>query len=87
MTAFVRPGNLAGKLLEFRQSSGGAMPTLPRGMVRSIRRVLHLGRRRNLFAVGSTTARNTYFDHPTHGIISVEQYFLSGNSIFPLVET
>ena len=78
MTAFVRPGNLADKLFEFGQSSG-AMPTLPKGMVKSIRvRAIHLGYRKKLFAIASTTARNTYFECDKYGKISVEQYFLKG---------
>jgi len=80
MTAFVTPGNLADKLLEFGQNSRGAMPTLPRGMVKSIRvNTLHLGYRKKLLAVGTTSPRDTHFDCEKYGgKISVEQYFLKG---------
>ena len=80
MTAFVKTGNLADKLFEFNQSSRGAMPTLPKGMIKSIRvRATHLGYRKKLFAIASTSARSTYFDCAKHGgKISVEQYFLKG---------
>jgi len=77
MTAFVKVGNLADKLLEFSRSSRGTMPTLPKGIVKSIRvRTLHLGYRKKLLAIGSTSARNTYFDcAEMGGKVSVEQYF------------
>ncbi len=53
------------------------MPTLPKGIVKSIRvRTLHLGYRKKLLAIGSTSARNTYFDcAEMGGKVSVEQYF------------
>ncbi|KAF8804178.1 argonaute-like protein [Phlegmacium glaucopus] len=78
MTAFIEPGNLADRLNSFHQSSRGAMPTLPKAMVQSIRiKVKHLGYKRKLVAIGTTSARNTYFDCEEYGgKISVEQYFL-----------
>lgn len=56
------------------------MPTLPKGMIKSIRvRTTHLGYRKKLLAIASTTARNTHFDCAKYGgKISVEQYFLKG---------
>jgi hypothetical protein len=77
MTAFVKPGNLADKLLEFRQASSGGMPTLPKSLVKSIHvRTLHLGYKKKLFAIGTSSARNQKFDcAELGGMISVEQYF------------
>jgi len=77
MTAFVKPGNLADKLLEFRSSSG-AMPNLPKGLVKSIRiRTIHLKYKKKLLAIGTSSARNQRFDCAEFGgMISVEQYFL-----------
>lgn len=78
MTAFVKPGNLADKLKEFHRSSRGAMPSLPKSLVRSIHvRTLHLGYKKKLFAIGTSSARNQKFDCAEFGgMISVEQYFL-----------
>ncbi|KAF9530114.1 argonaute-like protein [Crepidotus variabilis] len=78
MTAFVNPGNLADRLNEFNQNSRGAMPTLPKAMVKSIRvKTLHLGYKKKLFAIGTTSARNTFFDcEELGGKTSVEQYFV-----------
>ena len=78
MTAFIEPGNLADRLRMFAQSSRGAMPTIPKAMMKSITvRVKHLGYKKKLHAVGTTSARNTYFDcEEFGGKISVEQYFL-----------
>lgn len=77
MTAFIQPGNLADRLFEFQHSSG-AMPTLPKQMVKSIKvKTKHLGHRKPLKAIGTTSARNTYFDcEQFGGRISVEQYFV-----------
>src|SRR6266545_294143 len=84
MTAFVRSGNLADKLLEFRQSSGGAILTLPRGRFRHTKvRVLPSGKSKTLLAIESTTARDTHFETAHHGKISVEDFFLKGNFSFP----
>ena len=78
MTAFIEPGNLAERLMSFGRSSRGAMPTLPKAMMKSISvRVQHLGYKRKLQAIGTTSARNTYFDcEEFGGKVSVEQYFL-----------
>ena len=78
MTAFIEPGNLAERLMSFGRNSRGAMPTLPKAMMKSISvRVQHLGYKRKLHAIGTTSARNTYFDcEEFGGRISVEQYFL-----------
>jgi len=77
MTAFVTPGNLADKLFEFNRYSQGAMPSLPKGLVKSIKvKTLHLGYKKKLLSVGLTSARNTHFDcEEFGGRISVEQYF------------
>jgi len=82
MTAFIEPGNLADRLKSFNQSSRGAMPTLPKAMIKSISvRAKHLGYKKKLFAIGTTSARNTYFDcEEFNGKISVEQYFLKSKS-------
>ncbi|KAF8970422.1 argonaute-like protein [Flammula alnicola] len=63
MTAFIVPGNLADRLMEFNRNSRDAMPTLPRT-------------RKKLIAIGTTSARNTYFNcEEFGGKISVERYF------------
>ncbi|KAJ7577907.1 argonaute-like protein [Mycena floridula] len=77
MTAFVQPGNLAEALGAFNRNSRGAMPTLPKDMVKNIKvTTKHLGykRRYPLKAVLGTSARNTFFQGP-EGRITVEQYF------------
>ncbi|TFK25878.1 QDE2 protein [Coprinopsis marcescibilis] len=76
MTAFVEPGNLADRLFEFRRNTN-TMPTLPKAMVRSIRvRTAHLKHRRKLNEIGTTTARNTFFNcEEFGGKISVETFF------------
>lgn len=79
MTAFIEPGNLADRLMSFNQKAHGAMPTIPKAMMKSINvRANHLGYKRKLHAIGSTSARNTYFECEEFGgkKISVEQYFL-----------
>ncbi|KDR72808.1 hypothetical protein GALMADRAFT_158483 [Galerina marginata CBS 339.88] len=78
MTAFIVPGNLAARLQEFSQNSRGAMATLPKGMVKSIRvKTLHLNHKKKLNAIGTTSARNTFFDcEELGGRVSVEEYFL-----------
>lgn len=83
MTAFVKPGNLADKLMEFRQSSSGGMPTLPKSLVKSIHiRTLHLGYKKKLFAIGSSHARGQKFDCTEFGgMISVEDYFLKSKPV------
>ncbi|KAF6752684.1 QDE2 protein [Ephemerocybe angulata] len=77
MTAFVEPGNLADRLLQFSESSRGSLPTLSKAMIRSIKvRTLHLHHRKKLNAIGTTTARNTFFDcQEFGGKTSVEQFF------------
>ncbi|EAU83532.1 QDE2 protein [Coprinopsis cinerea okayama7 len=76
MTAFVEPGNLAQRLLEFRRHSG-TMPTLPKAMIKSIKvKTLHLKHKKKLNDIGTTTARATYFQcEEFGGKISVEQFF------------
>jgi hypothetical protein len=85
MTAFVEPGNLADRMLSFRDSSYGSMPTLSRAMIRSIKvRTKHLNHRKKLEAIGTTTARNTFFDcQEFGGKTSVEQYFKKSRSTPP----
>ncbi|KAF8664851.1 hypothetical protein AX16_000692 [Volvariella volvacea WC 439] len=75
--AFVVPGNLADALNAFNANSRGAMPTLPKQMVSSIKvKLRHLGYHKKLFAIGTKTPRDTYFDCAEFGgQISVEQYF------------
>jgi len=77
MTAFIMPGNLAQRLLEFRHNSRGGMPTLPRMMVRFIKiKALHLGRKKKIYAIGNLSARETTFDsQECGGRITVEDYF------------
>uniref|UniRef100_A0A8H8CN02 Argonaute-like protein n=1 Tax=Psilocybe cubensis TaxID=181762 RepID=A0A8H8CN02_PSICU len=78
MSAFITPGNLADRLQEFNTNSRGGMPTLPKGMIKSIRvRTLHLGYKKKLDSFGNGSARNTTFNcEEFGGKISVEQYFL-----------
>jgi len=77
MTAFIVPGNLAQRLLEFSTNSRGSMPTLPKAMVKSIKvKTLHLGYKKKLNAIGTNTARNTSFNcEEFGGRITVESYF------------
>ena len=77
MKVFVEPGNLADRLLNFGEASHGAMPTLPRAMIRVIKvRVLHSQHRKKLTAIGTATARNTFFTCDEYGgAISIEEYF------------
>ncbi|KAJ7641512.1 argonaute-like protein [Roridomyces roridus] len=79
MTAFVQPGMLDQALLAFSANSRGAMPTLPKNMVKSIKVTMtHLGykMRKAMHAIGTKSARNTFFDcEEFGGKISVENYF------------
>ncbi|KAF9443073.1 argonaute-like protein [Macrolepiota fuliginosa MF-IS2] len=82
MSAFVTPGNLADILFQFSRNSRGAMPTLPPKMVKSIKvRTKHLGHKKKLYQVMSTSARNTYFLDKDKRKISVEQFFKSTHNI------
>ncbi|PFH47142.1 hypothetical protein AMATHDRAFT_7043 [Amanita thiersii Skay4041] len=76
-TAFMEPQNLADALLAFNQGSHGAMPTLNKGIVDSIRvKTKHLGYKKKLFHVGTNSARNQKFHcEEFGGEISVENYF------------
>ncbi|KAF8637180.1 hypothetical protein AX17_002993 [Amanita inopinata Kibby_2008] len=77
-TAFIEPRNLADALYTFNESSRGAMPSLPRGIADSIRvKTKHLGHKKKLHKVGTTSARNTTFVCDEFGgeRISVEAYF------------
>jgi eukaryotic translation initiation factor 2C len=89
MTAFIVPGNLADRLMEFSRNSRGAMPTLPKSMVKSIRvKTLHLGYKKKLNAIGNNSARNTYFDcEEFGGRVSVETYFQRSESKIVLTNT
>ena len=82
MSAFIEPGNLGERLQSFNRNSRGAMPTLPKAMTKSITvKVEHLGYKRKLRAIGTTSARSTYFDCKEFGgKISVEQYFMMSKS-------
>jgi eukaryotic translation initiation factor 2C len=82
MSAFIEPGNLGERLKSFNRNSRGAMPTLPKAMTKSITvKVEHLGYKRKLQAIGTTSARSTFFDcEEFGGRISVEQYFLRSKS-------
>ncbi|KAJ8091756.1 hypothetical protein PM082_020991 [Marasmius tenuissimus] len=79
MAAFIDlPGNMVDALLAFNRGSQGAMPTLPPGLVRSIKvttQYLGYKKRTKVYAIGTTSARNTFFRHETLGRISVENYF------------
>ena len=88
MTAFIEPGNLADRLMAFNQNTRGAMPTLPKAMAKSITvKARHLGYKKKLHAIGTTSARNTYFDcEEFGGKISVEHYFLKSQT-FHTIQT
>jgi len=78
MSAFMKPGNLADILVKFSYNSKGGMPSLPEKMAKSIKvRTLHLGFKKKLFKVMTTSARNTYFEKDGKKI-SVEDYFKTG---------
>lgn len=75
MTAFVEPCNLADALRDFHRHSG-AMPTLPNSMKKIKIRTQHLGYKKAIYRVGTTSARNTKFQcDELGGIVTVEQYF------------
>lgn len=76
MTAFVKTGNLAERLFQ-SQDSTGALPTLSEEMKNSIKvRTRHLGHKKRIKAIGTTSARRTRFDCKEFGgKISVEDYF------------
>ena len=79
MSAFIKPGNMAKALQQFNVNSRGAMPNLHIGYTRSLAKVklLHLGYTKKVTSIGTTSARNTYFDCPEFGgKITVEIYFL-----------
>ncbi|KXN85174.1 Protein argonaute 5 [Leucoagaricus sp. SymC.cos] len=75
MSAFLTPGNLADILFSFNRNSQGAMPTLPEKMIKSIKvRTSHLGHKKKLSQIMTTSARNTYFEKDKKRI-NVENYF------------
>lgn len=81
MTAFVEPGNLADILFAFNRNTHGAMPTLPRELIKRIKvTTTHLGykRRYTLAGTGTQSARNMTFSSEKYGKISIEQYFFKG---------
>ncbi|TFK67324.1 argonaute-like protein [Pluteus cervinus] len=77
MSAFVRPGPLSEALFEFNKNSRGAMPTLPKDIIRSIKlKLTHLGYNKKLDSIGTKTPRNMTFQcEEFGGEISVESYF------------
>ncbi|XP_006457125.1 argonaute-like protein [Agaricus bisporus var. bisporus H97] len=76
MAAFVTPGNLADKLNKFQDRSHGAMLTLPRGLVKSIKiKTTHLGYKKSVFQIMTTSARQTTFTLDNGKKITVEKYF------------
>jgi hypothetical protein len=82
MSAFVQPGNLADALNEFAANSRGAMPTLPNSMKRIKIKTKHLGHKKPIYRVGTTSARNTKFPcEELGGVVSVEQYFQKSASL------
>lgn len=83
MSAFLKPGNLADILFEFNKNSKGAMPSLPDKMVKSIKvRTSHLGYKKKLYRIMTTSARDTFFEKDGKKI-SVEDYFKTG--MYPTV--
>ncbi|KAG7085595.1 hypothetical protein E1B28_003146 [Marasmius oreades] len=88
MAAFIDlPDNMADALLAFDQRAHGAMPTLPPALARSIRvTTSYLGykKRSKVYAIGTTSARNTFFNHERYGKTSVENYFRKEYPRFPL---
>lgn len=89
LTAFVEPGNLADALQAFSRNSKGAMATLPKPLAKSMRvTTTYLGykKTRPLKAIGTTSARNTFFalgddkDKKKNEKISVENYFFRRTS-------
>lgn len=78
MTAFLTPGNLGDMLLEYGRGARGLPTSLPRSLLKSMRvKTLHLGYKKKLNAIGSTSARTTFFDcEELGGRVSVETYFL-----------
>ncbi len=77
MSAFVRPGLLSEALQEFNRNSKGAMPTLPKDLIRSIKiKLTHLGYNKKLDSIGTKTPRSLTFQcEEFGGEISVESYF------------
>jgi len=90
MTAFIIPGEMEERLDSFNRNSHGAMPSLPKDMVQSIKvttQYLGYKRKYTVQAISTTSARNTFFQGP-QGRISVEQYFLKSQfHPFSLIHT
>ena len=60
MTAFFEPCNLADALFALGACSSGGMPTLPPGMFGKVKvKARHLGYKKQIKRVGTTSARNT----------------------------
>ena len=75
MTAFYSPGNLADAIMAFDRSSKGGMP---QKFAQGIKvTTTHLGykMRKPLKRITGQPANKTFFEHDTHGKVSVEQYF------------
>ncbi|KAK0467814.1 argonaute-like protein [Desarmillaria tabescens] len=80
MAPFVKPGNLADVLELFNRDSLGGMPTLPKGLARSIKVVTtYLGhkRRYKLWDIGHKSAQNTTFpcEEFEKNDMSIEEFF------------
>jgi hypothetical protein len=76
MAAFITPGNLADKLKQFNIQSRGGMLTLPERLVKSIKvKTTHLGYKKSVYRVMTTSARETRFRKDTGEEITVEKYF------------
>jgi len=82
MAAFITPGNLADKLILFNMESHGGMLTLPDRLVKSIKvRTTHLGYKRSVHRIMTTSARQTRFKKDTGEEITVEKYFEQSASL------
>ncbi|KAK7032399.1 hypothetical protein VNI00_013147 [Paramarasmius palmivorus] len=80
------PGNMADALFNFSGRSSGAMPTLPPNLLRNLKvTTTYLGYKKRLkvYAIGTTSARNTFFKHDQYGQISVENYF---KKVYPQIK-
>jgi hypothetical protein len=76
MAAFITPGNLADKLKQFNERSYGGMLTLPQRLVKSIKvKTTHLGYKKSVHRIMTTSARETRFRKDTGEEITVEKYF------------
>jgi eukaryotic translation initiation factor 2C len=84
MTAFYEPGNLADAIMAFQRQSRGGVPKSFKDKLKV--RTKHLGHKKAVKAIGTTSASQTFFNcEEFGGRTSVAEYFRRSMSGFPLV--